>query len=57
MADRSKNSTDRSSIKEGYIRRGGINRDPKSQIKKRPAPPKPIQTRPGFSPGKQTKNN
>ncbi len=37
-----------------YVQKGGINPDPRSRIKERPAPPKPIRTRLGISPGKKT---
>ena len=54
MADRGSIKQPREPILEGYVRKGGINPDPKSRIKERPAPPKPIRTRLGVSPGKKT---
>ncbi len=57
MEESPKNSTGRPKGRVhigSYIQRGGINPDPKSQIKERPAPPKPIRTRLGVSPGKKT---
>ena len=57
MADNSRNSTERIEKRAhigSYVQKGGINPDPKSRIKERPAPPKPIRTRLGVSPGKKT---
>ncbi len=57
MTDSPRNATERTEKRAhigSYVQKGGINPDPKSQIKERPAPPKPIRTSRGTSPGKKT---